>query len=128
MAVEAVNAESHLVQFQGRESEARSFGPRLRGNHGRPRVAGGVSSGELTGRSASTSAWPRRFAIHEAVAVADVAWQLAGAQQAIFKSGSFERRFRDYPHGNAAAQGRKSPSAGRGWVYLLACNPTFAYA
>jgi alkylation response protein AidB-like acyl-CoA dehydrogenase len=66
------------------------------------------------------------FAIHEAGAVADVVWQIAGAN-AIFASGPFERRLRDLRTVMQQAQGRKSHLQDTG-AYLLGLEPNFAYA
>ena len=66
------------------------------------------------------------FAIHEAAAVADAAWQIAGAN-AIFASGPFERRLRDIRTVMQQAQGRKSHLQDAG-AFLLGLEPNFAYA
>jgi indole-3-acetate monooxygenase len=119
--------ESHLVQFQVGEAEAR-----LRSARGYVEATAGrvwqdvVSSGELGVPQRMDIRLAATFAIHEAVAVADAAWQLAGAN-AIFKSGSFERRFRDIRTVMQQAQGRKSHLQDVGG-YLLGLEPNFAYA
>ena len=59
-------------------------------------------------------------------AVADAAWQIAGAN-AIFASGPFERRLRDIRTVMQQAQGRKSHLQDAG-AFLLGLEPNFAYA
>ena len=119
--------DSHLVQFQVGESEARLRAARGYVESTADRVwQEVVSSGELTVSQRMDIRMASTFAIHEAVAVADVAWQLAGAN-AIFKSGSFERRFRDIRTVMQQAQGRKSHLQDVGG-YLLGLQPNFAYA
>jgi len=87
--------ESHLVQFQIGEAEAR-----LRSARSYVETTAGevwrsvVASGELTTPQRIDIRMAATFAIHEASAVADAAWQIAGAN-AIFASGPFERRLRD---------------------------------
>ena len=66
------------------------------------------------------------FAIHEANAVADAAWEVAGAN-AIFASGPFERRLRDLRTLMQQAQGRKSHLQDVG-AYLLGLEPSLAFA
>jgi alkylation response protein AidB-like acyl-CoA dehydrogenase len=119
--------ESHLVQFQIGEAEARLRSARNYVESTAQRVwQEVVSSGELTVPQRLDIRMAATFAIHEAVAVADVAWQLAGAN-AIFKSGSFERRMRDIRTVMQQAQGRKSHLQDVG-AYLLGLEPNFAYA
>ena len=119
--------ESHLVQFQVGEAEAR-----LRSARGYVEATAGrvwqdvVASGELTSRSAWTSAWPRPSPSTRPVPSPTPAWQLAGAN-AIFTSGPFERRFRDIRTVMQQAQGRKSHLQDVGG-YLLGLEPNFAYA
>lgn len=119
--------ESHLVQFQIGEAEAR-----LRSARGYVESTAGqvweavVSSGELTADQRIAIRMAATFAIHEAGAVADVAWQIAGAN-AIFASGPFERRLRDIRTVMQQAQGRKSHLQDAG-AYLLGLEPNFAYA
>jgi len=85
-----------------------------------------VASGELTVPQRIDIRMAATFAIHEASAVADVAWQVAGAN-AIFASGPFERRLRDIRTVMQQAQGRKSHLQDVG-AYLLGLEPNFAYA
>jgi len=119
--------ESHLVQFQIGEAEARLRSARGYVEFTARRVwQEVVSSGELAVTQRLDIRMAATFAIHEAVAVADVAWQLAGAN-AIFKSGSFERRMRDIRTVMQQAQGRKSHLQDVG-AYLLGLEPNFAYA
>lgn len=119
--------ESQLVQFQVGEAEARLRSARGYVEATADRVwQGVVSSGGLSVPQRMDIRMAATFAIHEAVAVADVAWQLAGAN-AIFKSGSFERRFRDIRTVMQQAQGRKSHLQDVG-SYLLGLQPNFAYA
>jgi alkylation response protein AidB-like acyl-CoA dehydrogenase len=119
--------ESHLVQFQIGEAEAR-----LRSARGYVESTAGqvweavVASGELTADQRIAIRMAATFAIHEAGAVADVAWQIAGAN-AIFASGPFERRLRDIRTVMQQAQGRKSHLQDAG-AYLLGLAPNFAYA
>jgi alkylation response protein AidB-like acyl-CoA dehydrogenase len=119
--------ESHLVQFQIGEAEAR-----LRSARGYVESTAGqvwrsvVSSGELTTAQRIDIRMAATFAIHEAAAVADVAWQIAGAN-AIFASGPFERRLRDIRTVMQQAQGRKSHLQDAG-AFLLGLEPNFAYA
>ena len=119
--------ESHLVQFQIGEAEARLRSARTFVESTAGRVwQQVVAAGELTVPQRLDIRMAATFAIHEAVAVADVAWQLAGAN-AIFKSGSFERRMRDIRTVMQQAQGRKSHLQDVG-AYLLGLEPNFAYA
>ncbi len=119
--------ESHLVQFQIGEAEAR-----LRSARTYVETTAGqvwqavVSSGELKAAQRIDIRMAATFAIHEAVAVADVAWQVAGAN-AIFASGPFERRMRDLRTVMQQAQGRKSHLQDTG-AFLLGLEPNFAYA
>ncbi len=119
--------ESHLVQFQIGEAEAR-----LRSARGYVETTADriwqsvVSTGELTVAQRMDIRMAATFAIHEAGAVADVVWQIAGAN-AIFASGPFERRLRDLRTVMQQAQGRKSHLQDTG-AYLLGLEPNFAYA
>lgn len=119
--------ESHLVQFQVGEAEARLRSARGYVESTATRVwQDVVSSRELGVPQRMDIRMAATFAIHEAVTVADVAWQLAGAN-AIFKSGAFERRFRDIRTVMQQAQGRKSHLQDVGG-YLLGLPPNFTYA
>lgn len=119
--------ESHLVQFQIGEAEARLRSARGYVEATADRVwQSVVASGELTVPQRIDIRMAATFAIHEASAVADVAWQVAGAN-AIFASGPFERRLRDIRTVMQQAQGRKSHLQDVG-AYLLGLEPNFAYA
>jgi alkylation response protein AidB-like acyl-CoA dehydrogenase len=119
--------ESHLVQFQIGEAEARLRSARGYVEATADRVwQACVSTGELTVPQRMDIRMAATFAIHEASAVADVVWQLAGAN-AIFTSGPFERRLRDIRTVMQQAQGRKSHLQDVGG-YLLGLDPNFAYA
>lgn len=119
--------ESHLVQYQIGEAEARLRSARGYVEETADRVWQGVlSSGELTVPQRMDIRMAATFAIHEAGAVADVAWQVAGAN-AIFVTGPFERRLRDIRTVMQQAQGRKSHLQDVG-AYLLGLDPNFAYA
>jgi alkylation response protein AidB-like acyl-CoA dehydrogenase len=119
--------ESHLVQFQIGEAEAR-----LRSARGYVESTAGqvwqsvVASGALAAAQRIDIRMAATFAIHEAAAVADAAWQIAGAN-AIFASGPFERRLRDIRTVMQQAQGRKSHLQDAG-AFLLGLEPNFAYA
>jgi len=119
--------DNHHVQFQIGEAEAR-----LRSARGFVEsTAAGVwqevaASGQLTVPRRIDIRMASTFAIHEAVAVADAAWQIAGAS-AIFNSGAFERRLRDIRTLMQQAQGRKSHLQDAG-AYLLGLPPNFAFA
>ena len=119
--------ESHLVQYQIGEAEAR-----LRSARTYVETTAGsvwkdvVSSGKLTVPRRMDIRMAATFAIHEAGAVADTAWSVAGAN-AIFASGPFERRLRDLRTVMQQAQGRKSHLQDVGG-YLLGLEPNFAYA
>jgi indole-3-acetate monooxygenase len=119
--------ESHLVQFRIGEAEAR-----LRSARGYVEATAGqvwqsvVASGALTTAQRIDIRMAATFAIHEASAVADAAWHIAGAN-AIFASGPFERRLRDIRTVMQQAQGRQSHLQDAG-AYLLGLEPNFAYA
>jgi alkylation response protein AidB-like acyl-CoA dehydrogenase len=119
--------ESHLVQFQIGAAEAR-----LRSARGYVESTAGevwesvVSSGELAAPQRVGIRMAGTFAIHEAGAVADAAWHIAGAN-AIFTSGPFERRLRDIRTVMQQAQARQSHLQDAG-AYLLGLEPNLAYA
>ena len=75
-----------------------------------------VASGELTIAQRIDIRMAATFAIGEAKAVADAAWEVAGAS-AIFASSPLERRFRDIRTLTQQVQGRKS--------HLQRSAPTF---
>jgi alkylation response protein AidB-like acyl-CoA dehydrogenase len=119
--------ESHLVQFQIGSAEAR-----LRSARGYVENTAGrvwesvVASGELTTPQRIGIRMAGTFAIHEAAAVADSAWHIAGAS-AIFASGPFERRLRDIRTVMQQAQARQSHLQDAG-AYLLGLEPNLSYA
>jgi alkylation response protein AidB-like acyl-CoA dehydrogenase len=119
--------DSHLVQFQIGEAEAR-----LRSARGYAETTAGqvwrsvLASGEIETPRRIDMRMAATFAIHEASAVADAAWHLAGAD-AISASGPFERRLRDIRTVMQQVQGRKSHLQDAG-AYLLGLEPNLAYA
>jgi alkylation response protein AidB-like acyl-CoA dehydrogenase len=119
--------ENHLVQYQIGEAEARLRSARayVEGTAGRVWQAV-VSSGELTIPQRVDIRMAATFAIHEANAVANVAWEVAGAT-AIFAPGPFERRLRDIRTLTQQAQGRRSHLQDAG-AYLLGLEPNLTYA
>ena len=80
-----------------------------------------MASGKLTIPQRIDMRMATTFAIHEAKAVADAAWEVAGAN-AIFASGPFERRLRDLRTLLQQAQGRKSHLQDVG-AFLLGLPP-----
>ena len=82
-------------------------------------------SGELTIPQRIDIRMAATFAIHEAKAVADAVWEVAGAN-AIFTSSGFERRFRDLRTLMQQAQGRKAHLEDVG-AYLLGLEPNLAF-
>ena len=120
--------ENHHVQFQIGEAEAR-----LRSARDYVEATARAWSTRPSWRRASSrsrSAWTSRmaatFAIHEAKAVADAAWEIAGAN-AIFASAPFERRLRDLRTLLQQAQGRKSHLQDVG-AFLLGHEANLAFA
>jgi alkylation response protein AidB-like acyl-CoA dehydrogenase len=114
--------ESHLVQFQIGEAEARlrsarSYVETTTAQAWRSVIASGVLSPaqRMDIRLATT------FAIHEAKAVAGSAWEISGAN-AIFAGGPLERRWRDINTVTQQLQGRKSHLQDVG-AYLLGLGP-----
>jgi alkylation response protein AidB-like acyl-CoA dehydrogenase len=119
--------ESHLVQFQIGEAEARLRSARGLVETTAQRVwQAVVASGELTVPQRIDIRMAITFGIHEAKAVADVAWDIAGAN-AIFSSGPFERRLRDIRTLTQQLQGRKSHLQDVG-AYLLGLEPNLRHA
>jgi alkylation response protein AidB-like acyl-CoA dehydrogenase len=119
--------ENHQVQFQVGEAEARLRSARnyvLTTALNVWQVV--VSSGELTIPQRMDMRMAATFAIQEAVAVADAAWQVAGAS-AIFTSSPFERRLRDIRTLMQQVQGRKSHLQDTGG-YLLGLEPNLTFA
>src|SRR5712691_5201765 len=114
--------DSHLVQFQIGEAEARLRSARGFVEATAQRVwQAVVASGELTVAQRMDIRMAITFGIHEAKAVADVAWDVAGAN-AIFASGPLERRLRDIRTLTQQLQGRKSHLQDVG-AYLLGLEP-----
>jgi alkylation response protein AidB-like acyl-CoA dehydrogenase len=119
--------ENHLVQFQIGEAEARLRSARGYVESTAERVWDAVvATGELTVPHRIDIRLAATFAILEARAVADVAWEIAGAS-AIFASSAFERRFRDIRTVTQQLQGRKSHLQEVG-AYLLGQEPSLWFA
>jgi alkylation response protein AidB-like acyl-CoA dehydrogenase len=119
--------ESHLVQFQIGVAEARLRSARRYVESTAAEAwESVVASGELATPQRIGIRMAATFAIHEAGAVADGAWHIAGAN-AIFASGPFERRLRDIRTVMQQAQARQSHLQDAG-AYLLGLEPNFAYA
>jgi alkylation response protein AidB-like acyl-CoA dehydrogenase len=119
--------DSHLVQFQIGEAEARLRSARSYVETTAQRVYDAVvTSGKLTIAQRVDIRMATTFAIHEAKTVADVAWEVAGAN-AIFASGPFERRLRDIRTLLQQAQGRKSHLQDAG-AFLLGLEANLAFA
>jgi alkylation response protein AidB-like acyl-CoA dehydrogenase len=119
--------ENHLIQFQIGEAEARLRSARGYVESTAARVYADVAAtGELTVPQRIDIRMAATFAIHEARAVADVAWDTAGAS-AIFSSSPFERRFRDIRTVTQQLQGRKSHLQEVG-AYLLGLEPSLLFA
>jgi alkylation response protein AidB-like acyl-CoA dehydrogenase len=118
--------ENHMVQFQIGEAEARLRSARGYVESTAQRVFEAVkSTGTLTIPQRIDIRMATTFAIHEAKAVADVAWEIAGAN-AIFASGPFERRLRDLHTMLQQIQGRKSHLQDVG-AYLLGLEPNLTF-
>ncbi len=119
--------ENHHVQFQIGEAEARLRSARGYVEATAERIwQAVVASSELTISQRMDIRMAATFAIHEATAVADAAWQVAGAN-AIFASGPFERRLRDLRTLTQQAQGRKSHLQDAG-AFLLGLEANLAFA
>jgi alkylation response protein AidB-like acyl-CoA dehydrogenase len=119
--------DSHLVQFQIGEAEARLRSARNYVETTARQVYEAVAaSGTLTIAQRMDTRMATTFAIHEAKSVADVAWEVAGAN-AIFASGPFERRLRDISTLLQQAQGRKSHLQDAG-AFLLGLEANLAFA
>jgi alkylation response protein AidB-like acyl-CoA dehydrogenase len=119
--------ENHAAQLAIGEAEAR-----LRSASGYVETTAGrvwreiLASGELIVPQRIDIRMATTFAIHEAKAVADAAWEVAGAS-AIFPSGRFERRMRDIRTLTQQLQGRKSHLQETG-AYLLGLAPNLMFA
>ena len=119
--------DNNLVQFQLGEAEARLRAARSYVETTAQRVWDAVvASDELTISQRIDIRMAATFAIHEAKAVADTAWDVASAS-AIFVSSPFERRFRDLNTITQQVQGRKSHLQEVG-AYLLGLEPSLTFA
>jgi alkylation response protein AidB-like acyl-CoA dehydrogenase len=119
--------DSHLVQFQIGEAEARLRSARTYVEATARQVYDAVAAcGKLELAPRIDTRMATTFAIHEAKAVADTAWQIAGAT-AIFTSAAFERRLRDISTLLQQAQGRKSHLQDTG-AFLLGHPANLAFA
>lgn len=119
--------DNHHVQFQIGEAEARLRSARHFVESTVDRVFQEVrASGKLTVERRLDIRLAATFAIHEANAVADTAWQIAGAT-AIFSTGAFERRLRDIKTLTQQVQGRPSHLQDVG-AYLMGLEPTLSFA
>ena len=119
--------DNNLVQFQLGEAEARLRSARSYVETTAQRVWDAVvASDELTISQRIDIRMAATFAIHEAKAVADTAWEVASAS-AIFVSSPFERRFRDLNTITQQVQGRKSHLQEVG-AYLLGFEPSLTFA
>ena len=85
-----------------------------------------LDTGELSIAQRMDIRMAATFAIHEAKAVADAVWEIAGAN-AIFQTGPFERRLRDIRTVMQQAQGRKAHLQDVG-AYLLGLEPALMFA
>jgi alkylation response protein AidB-like acyl-CoA dehydrogenase len=119
--------DSHLVQFQIGEAEARLRSARTFVETTARQVYDAVAScGRLELSQRIDTRMATTFAIHEAKAVADTAWEIAGAS-AIFASAALERRLRDISTLLQQAQGRKSHLQDAG-AFLLGHEANLAFA
>ena len=119
--------DNHHVQFQIGEAEARLRSSRHYVESTVGRVwQEVVASGELSIERRIDIRMATTFAIHQANAVADAAWQIAGAT-AIFSSRPFERRLRDIKTVTQQVQGRPSHLQDVG-AYLLGLDPVLSFA
>jgi alkylation response protein AidB-like acyl-CoA dehydrogenase len=119
--------DNHAVQLRIGEAEARLRSARTYVKTTAERVWRAVaSSSELKVAQRIDVRMATTFAIHEAKAVADAAWEVAGAS-AIFQSGSLERRMRDLQTLTQQLQGRRSHLQETG-AYLLGLEPSLMFA
>jgi alkylation response protein AidB-like acyl-CoA dehydrogenase len=110
--------DNHHVQFQIGEAEARLRSARSFVETTVQQAWDAVAAtGSLSRPHYADIRMAATFAIHEAKAVAGVAWEIAGATS-IFASGPFERRWRDINTITQQLQGRKSHLQDVG-AYLL---------
>jgi alkylation response protein AidB-like acyl-CoA dehydrogenase len=119
--------DSHLVQFQIGNAEARLRSARTYVEATARQIYDAVARcGKLELSQRIDTRLATTFAIHEAKAVADTAWEIAGAN-AIFASAAFERRLRDISTLLQQAQGRKSHLQDAG-AFLLGHEANLAFA
>jgi alkylation response protein AidB-like acyl-CoA dehydrogenase len=119
--------ESALAQVQIGEAEARLRAARSYVELTAMRVWESViATGELTIDQRLEIRLATTFAIHEARAVADAAWDIAGAT-AIFTANPLERRLRDIRTLTQQLQGRKSHLQDVG-AYLVGLEPNLRHA
>jgi indole-3-acetate monooxygenase len=119
--------DNHLVQFQIGEAEARLRSARTYVETTARQIYDAVAArGKLELSQRIDTRMATTFAIHEAKAVADTAWEIAGAN-AIFASAAFERRLRDISTLLQQAQGRKSHLQDVGG-FLLGHEANLAFA
>jgi alkylation response protein AidB-like acyl-CoA dehydrogenase len=119
--------DSHLVQFQIGKAEARLRSARTYVETTARQVYDAVAlSSKLELSQRIDTRMATTFAIHEAKAVADTAWEIAGAN-AIFASAAFERRLRDISTLLQQAQGRQSHLQDAG-AFLLGHEANLAFA
>jgi indole-3-acetate monooxygenase len=119
--------DNHLIQFQIGEAEARLRSARSNVETTAQRIwQAVVASGELTIAQRMDIRMATTFGIHEAKAVADVAWDIAGAS-AIFTAGALERRLRDIRTITQQLQGRRTHLQEVG-AYLLGLEPNLRHA
>jgi alkylation response protein AidB-like acyl-CoA dehydrogenase len=119
--------QNHHVQFQIGEAEARLRSARgyVESTAGQTHAAV-AASGKITIAQRMDMRMAATFAIHEAKAVADTAWDVAGAT-AIFESNPFERRMRDLRTLLQQAQGRKAHLQDTG-AFILGLDANLAFA
>jgi indole-3-acetate monooxygenase len=114
--------DNHHVQFQVGEAEARLRSARSYVETTTEQAWNAVvGSGKHSLAHYADIRMATTFAIHEAKAVAAVAWDIVGAS-AIFAAGPFERRWRDINTITQQLQGRKSHLQDVG-AYLLGLEP-----
>ena len=119
--------DNHQVHFQLGEAEARLRSARGYVEATAQRIWDAVAaSNELTIAQRMDIRMAATFAIHEAKAVADAAWEIAGAS-AIFLSSPLERRFRDIRTVTQHVQGRRSHLQEVGG-FLLGLEPNLLFA
>jgi alkylation response protein AidB-like acyl-CoA dehydrogenase len=119
--------ENHAVQAAVGEAEARLRAARLLVEHTAERIWQEVLERDvLTKEQRLEIRMASTHAIHEAKAVADIAYDWAGAT-AIFAGSAFERRFRDIHTVTQQVQGRKAHLQLMG-AHMLGLEPDMAWA